>query len=184
MSFEIDSLHRHYTLLSIDGHNNISNVNCPILPIETMSLHTQHGPMSKNAHVHEDKLQYGITLMTKDINNRVNVRRLKQLARLQTKKYKTLCKQKSHNKHNCLSKKNPITIYLANIEDTPEKKCPIYKQLQFHKNMERIGKDFEQIYVNLSTNHKNMPNKVICKVCKTTLRNGKLPQFVVPKNIK
>jgi len=50
--------------------------------------------------------------------------------------------------------------------------------------MERIGKDFEQIYVNLSKNHRNMPKKVICKVCKTTLRNGKLPQFVVPENIR
>lgn len=38
-----------------------------------MSLHMQHGPMSKNAHVREDKLQYGITLMAEDRNNRVNV---------------------------------------------------------------------------------------------------------------
>jgi len=94
VSFEIDAFHTHYTPLSIDGHNNRSNVHYQILPIETMSLHTQHGPMSKNAHVHEDKLQYGITPMTEDRNNRVNVCRLKQLSRLQTKKYKKIMKTK------------------------------------------------------------------------------------------
>lgn len=66
------------------------------------------------------------------------------------------------------------------MEDTPKKKGPICKQLQFHKNMERIGQDLEQIYVNLSKSHRNMPRKVICKVCKRAHRNGKLPQFVVP----
>lgn len=70
-------------------------VHCQILPIETMSLHTQYGPMSKNVPTHQDGLQYGITPMTKDRNNRVNVHRLKQLLRLQTKNYKNLCKQKS-----------------------------------------------------------------------------------------
>ena len=64
VSFEIGAFQNHYAPLSIDGHNNRRNVHCQILPIETTSLHMQHGPMSKNAHVREDKLKYHITIMT------------------------------------------------------------------------------------------------------------------------
>lgn len=50
--------------------------------------------------------------------------------------------------------------------------------------MESIGQDLEQIYVNLSDNHKNLRTRVICKVCKRALRNGKFAQFVVLERIK
>jgi len=50
--------------------------------------------------------------------------------------------------------------------------------------MESIGEHLEQIYVNLSNNHRNISMRIICKVCKRARQIGKLPKFVVPKRIR
>ena len=86
---------------------------------------------------------------------------------------------------NCSSRKcTPIEIYKQQIEDTPKTKCPICKTLQFRKNISSIGLELEKMYIHISRKQTTLHLNIICRSCKTTLANAKLPRFATPEQIR
>ena len=81
-------------------------------------------------------------------------------------------------------KKDAVQIYMEQVEDTPRNTCAVCTRLHFAKNIRFFTTELQEKHMNLTLNNRTFINENICVACKKSLKNGKLPQFVTPEQIR
>lgn len=122
--------------------------------------------------------------MHENTKNRISFHKLKQMIRTNSIDKIGENRNRKKNMNFLLQKSTPIEIYKKQIEDTPKTKCPKRSKLQFRKNISNIGPELEKMYINISRKESTLRLNIICKSCKTTLDNAKLPHFATPEQIR
>lgn len=73
---------------------------------------------------------------------------------------------------------------MKKVEDTPRNTCAVCTRLHFPKNIRFFTIELQEKHMNLTLNNRTFSNENICVPCKKALKNGKLPQFATPEQIR